>query len=150
MVKNQKNRNAVLEELYKGDVVSDFGYTQYPTVLWNFQEEENLKPIEMNILLILISYCDKKNETNKISHGKLAQQLHVAPNTITNAIKRLKEKGLIEGQGQKKPWVVTLMCSVDGYRSRLLDFHKKKNVNYRIKGIRNDYFLKEKRPKPLF
>ena len=128
MVKNQKNRNAVLEELYNGDVVSDFGYTQYPTVLWNFQEEENLKPIEMNILLILISYCDnKKNEgSSKISHGKLAQQLHVAPNTITNAIKRLKEKGLIEGAGPKK----TLgghfpMYSVDGYRSRLLDFHKK-------------------------
>lgn len=85
----------VLEEKW-GKTVIATGYTVLPTIVLRYQQRLKLKPLEINILMHLLSYWWQKENLPHPGKNALALAVGVVPSTVRRCLKRLDEKGYVK------------------------------------------------------
>jgi len=85
----------VLEEKWGKTVIST-GYTVLPTIVLRYQRRLKLKPLELNILLHLLSYWWRKDNLPHPGKSSLAAAVGVVPSTVRRCLKRLESAGYIQ------------------------------------------------------
>src|SRR5882672_8062666 len=93
--KPQAPNRKVLEEKWGKSVISA-GYTVMPTVVLKYQQALKLKPLEINILLHLLSYWWKKDNLPRPGKSTLAAAVGVTPSTVRRCLKKLEDAGYIK------------------------------------------------------
>jgi len=92
-VKGSEHR--VLEDKW-GKAVISTGYTVLPTIVLRYQQRLGLKPLEINILLHLLSYWWQKDNLPHPGKSSLALAVGVVPSTVRRCLKRLENAGYIQ------------------------------------------------------
>lgn len=85
------------------------GFSQIPDTLLKAQHVMGISPIELNVLLNLISFWWKADDQPYPSSASIAKRMGVQPRTIQKTIKSMTDRGLIgrapisgKGNGRSK------------------------------------------------
>jgi DNA-binding MarR family transcriptional regulator len=78
-----------------GKKVMDCGYTAVPTVLIKYQQRLKLKPLDVNVLLHLLSYWWRSEDFPRPSKKSIALAVGVDPSTVRRCLKKLEAKGYL-------------------------------------------------------
>jgi hypothetical protein len=84
----------VLEEKWGNPLLSE-GFTVMPNIVFQHQKALKLKPLDVLILLHLISYWWKANEPPRPAKGTIAQALDVDPRTVQRGVEKMEKLGYI-------------------------------------------------------
>lgn len=84
----------VLDEKW-GKAVVDCGYAAMPTVLLKNQQTLKLKPLDINVLLHLLSYWWRPENLPRPGKKALAVAIKVDPSTIRRCLQKLEKMGYI-------------------------------------------------------
>lgn len=84
----------VLEEKWGKKVIAA-GYTAIPDVLVRYQQRLKLKPLDVNVLLHLLSYWWRSDEFPRPSKGTLATAIDVDPSTVRRCLQKLEKAGYL-------------------------------------------------------
>lgn len=95
-VENAKGSELRVLEQKWGKAVISTGYTVLPTIVLRYQQRLKLKPLEINILLHLLSYWWQKDNLPHPGKNSLAVAVGVVPSTVRRCIKRLENAGYIQ------------------------------------------------------
>lgn len=87
-------KKRVLEKKW-GKAVIDAGYTAVPTVLIKYQQRLKLKPLDINILLHLLSYWWSSDEFPRPSKNSIAVAVGVDPSTVRRCLQKLETAGYV-------------------------------------------------------
>lgn len=87
-------KQKVLEQKWSTEVIAA-GYTAVPDVLVRYQQRLKLKPLDVNVLLHLLSYWWTSNEFPRPSKGTLAVAVGVDPSTVRRCLKKLEKAGYL-------------------------------------------------------
>ena len=87
-------KKQVLDQKWGADVIAA-GYTAVPDVLVRYQQRLKLKPLDVNVLLHLLTYWWTSNEFPRPSKATLAVAVGVDPSTIRRCLKRLEKAGYL-------------------------------------------------------
>jgi DNA-binding MarR family transcriptional regulator len=85
----------VLEQKWTKDVIAA-GYTVLPSIILKRQKKLGLDPLDINILLHLVSYWWKGSDLPYPSKNSLAEAIGVDPSTIRRRIQRLEAASYIQ------------------------------------------------------
>ena len=95
------------------------GFSQIPDTLLKAQHAMGISPLELNVLLNLISFWWKAEDQPYPSSASIAKRMGVQPRTVQKSIKALTDKGLIgrapitgKGAGRSKYDLRPLVDSV--------------------------------------
>jgi hypothetical protein len=91
---NTFSRSA-LEEKWGRPVISA-GFTVIPTVLLRSQQRLKLDPLDINLLMHLLSYWWQKDVLPHPGKNTLARAMNVDPKTVQRRIKALEKRGYIK------------------------------------------------------
>jgi predicted transcriptional regulator len=78
-----------------GKKVIEAGYTSVPDVLIRYQQRLKLKPLDVNVVLHLLSYWWKAPDLPRPSKNTLAAAIKVTPSTIRRCLQRLEKAGYV-------------------------------------------------------
>lgn len=92
---SSSNQERTLEKKW-GRATIDAGYTVIPVVLLKYQQRLGLKPLELNVLLQILSYWWKEGGLPRPSKKSLATAVGVDPSTIRRCLVRLEKAGYIK------------------------------------------------------
>jgi predicted transcriptional regulator len=84
----------VLDEKW-GKAVIDCGYAAMPTVLLKNQQRLKLKPLDINVLLHLLSYWWLPENLPRPGKKALAVAINVDPSTIRRCLQKLEQMGYV-------------------------------------------------------
>jgi predicted transcriptional regulator len=84
----------VLDEKW-GKAVIDCGYAAMPTVLLKNQQTLKLKPLDINVLLHLLSYWWLPENLPRPGKKALAVAINVDPSTIRRCLQKLEKMGYV-------------------------------------------------------
>lgn len=100
--KPKKSNAATLRASEKkwGKPLMDAGWTIFPNIILEKQSALGLKPIEVNILMHLLTYWWDAENTPHPSKKRMAQALGVSTKTIQRNIASLETAGFIEREYQ--------------------------------------------------
>jgi len=73
-----------------GKKVIEAGYTSVPDVLIRYQQRLKLKPLDINVLLHLLSYWWKAGNLPRPSKVTIATAIKVTPSTVRRCLKKLE------------------------------------------------------------
>ena len=96
-------------------------------LLWEITKEENLSPIQIQF----IEYLSEVEEENR-NVGSLAMEFDLKKSTVSESIKNLVEKGLIQKEkslSDSRKWVLTL---TDLGKEKLDKIYKKNSAIYKV------------------
>ena len=85
-----------------GKTVLRHGYTGIPVVLIKAQMRLGITPLQMNIIIQLLSYWYDPDRPPFPSKKDLADRIGVCPKTIQNNIRQLEDAGLVKREQRKK------------------------------------------------
>ena len=94
-------KKASSQERIWGKAVLRHGYTGIPVVLIKAQRRLGITPLQMNIIIQLLSYWHDPDRPPFPSKKQLADRIGVAPKTIQNNIRELEDAGLIKREQRK-------------------------------------------------
>lgn len=100
--KPRSEKDRVLEKKW-GSKVIDAGYTAVPDVLIKYQQRLKLKPLDINVLLHLLSYWWRREELPRPSKKSLAVAIGVDPSTIRRCLKKLEASGYLTRVQRRTP-----------------------------------------------
>lgn len=86
-----------------GKAAIDAGYTVIPVVLLKYQQRLGLKPLDLNVLLQILSYWWKEGGLPRPSKKSLATAVGVDPSTIRRCLVRLEKAGYIRREFRRTP-----------------------------------------------
>ena len=96
------------------------GFSQIPDTLLKAQYVLGISPLELNILLNLISYWWKAKDQPFPSSSSIARRIGIQPRTVQKAIKGMSDRGIIgrapisgKGAGRSKYDLSPLVNSVE-------------------------------------
>ena len=92
-----------LEKKWGKDVIKA-GYTAVPDVLIKYQQRLKLKPLEVNLLLHLLSYWWQASNLPRPSKATLAAAIDVDPSTVRRCLKKLEKAGYIKRIEHRKSY----------------------------------------------
>lgn len=78
-----------------GKKVIEAGYTSIPDVLIRYQQRLKLKPLDVNVLLHLLSYWWKAPNLPRPSKKTLATAINVDPSTVRRCLQKLEKAGYV-------------------------------------------------------
>ena len=78
-----------------GKKVIDAGYTSFPDVIIKYQQRLKLKPLDMNVLLHLLSYWWTAPNLPRPSKKTLAAAINVDPSTVRRCLQKLEKAGYL-------------------------------------------------------
>jgi predicted transcriptional regulator len=78
-----------------GRKVIEAGYTSIPDVLIKYQQRLKLKPLDVNVLLHLLSYWWEAPNLPRPSKVTLAAAINVDPSTVRRCLQRLEKAGYV-------------------------------------------------------
>lgn len=78
-----------------GKKVIEAGYTAIPDVLIKYQQRLKLKPLDLNVLLHLLSYWWEAPNLPRPSKSTLAAAINVNPSTIRRCLQNLEKAGYV-------------------------------------------------------
>ncbi len=90
----QENFNANNKKWSK--TLMEAGWTVLPSIIIDKQDELELEPLDLNIILHLAKYWWSEDKPPYPSKATLAQKMNRHPSTIQKRIARLEKKKLIE------------------------------------------------------
>jgi DNA-binding transcriptional regulator YhcF (GntR family) len=73
-----------------------------PTVVLRYQQKLKLKPLQVNILLQLLSYWWEKDNLPRPGKNALAATVGVDPSTVRRCLKKLEEVGYLKRIERRK------------------------------------------------
>jgi predicted transcriptional regulator len=76
-----------------GKKVIEAGYTSIPDVLIRYQRRLKLKPLDINVLLHVLSYWWKAGNLPRPSKVTIATAINVTPSTVRRCLKKLESLG---------------------------------------------------------
>jgi predicted transcriptional regulator len=92
----------VLDEKWGKSVVAA-GYTAIPDILVRYQQRLKLKPLDINVLLHLLSYWWRSSEFPRPSKVTLATAIGVDPSTVRRCLKKLESAGYLTRVERRTP-----------------------------------------------
>ncbi len=78
-----------------GKKVIEAGYTSVPDVLIRYQQRLKLKPLDVNVLLHLLSYWWNAHDLPRPSKNTLAAAIKVTPSTVRRCLQKLEKAGYV-------------------------------------------------------
>jgi predicted transcriptional regulator len=87
-----------------GKKVIGAGYTAVPDVLIKYQQRLKLKPLDVNVLLHLLSYWWKASDLPRPSKKTIAVALDVDPSTVRRCLQKLEKAGYVNRIEQRKQY----------------------------------------------
>lgn len=87
-------KQKVLEEKWGKNVIAA-GYAAIPDVLVRYQQRLKLKPLDINVLLHLLSYWWRNNEFPRPSKAALAVAIGVDPSTVRRCLQKMEKAGYV-------------------------------------------------------
>jgi len=78
-----------------GKKIIEAGYTAIPDVLTKYQQRLKLKPLDINVLLHLLSYWWEAPNLPRPSKVTLATAINVNPSTVRRCLQKLEKVGYL-------------------------------------------------------
>jgi predicted transcriptional regulator len=78
-----------------GKKVIEAGYTSVPDVIIKYQQRLKLKPLDVNVLLHLLSYWWTAPNLPRPSKKTLAAAINVDPSTVRRCLQKLEKSGYL-------------------------------------------------------
>jgi predicted transcriptional regulator len=90
-----KKENQALERKW-GKAAIEAGYTAVPLVMLKYQQRLGLNPLDVNVLMQILSYWWKEGGLPRPSKKSLATAIGVDLSTVRRCLMRLEKMGLIQ------------------------------------------------------
>lgn len=98
-VSNLKPQTKQLSKRWGASVINE-GWTAIPNILIERQQALQLKPTEMNIILVLLKYWWEKGKSPYPSKKTIGDLINRDTSTVRRSLKRLEELGLVKRESR--------------------------------------------------